>query len=490
MVYALTSSSPQQQKQKLQQPKEAPINKLSEELILRVLSFLARRKGGEKDLVSCSLVCKAWKQPAEHTWVWGFVADRLSCPSSFSTPDSRKEYAKLRLMADRKLDPVCLRKIGLCLDDKILAFEYMIKACRLADAVAMEHIVEVARSFGIEEDETCFSMSEVEEYVYLEGLAESIRKLQAKEENWPETAYSLAIALLINKSCLHEHRVVELGLHYMKEAAQGGNMNAKVILGEESLDEFQDHFYYPQDIRERLSKTRAEFFPLYVRALEKNGLHHRAAKLYLKASLPYFKQLPKECADYTSYLYCKEMAKRGNPKYLDVVGMFHYEGRGGVEKSCVMAESCWKQAWEKGFLDSAYHLGNLYVQGGVGVEQSYQKALGLYLAVVKKNSSYWQVYFELAHMYQNGLGVEKDERKAYQLLTIGEREKQAQEAKKAERKEIKRGDALRAENKYMKLFDTLRTFVIDEVSEASETLHSMEEQAPVSRKRKRDDFDE
>jgi TPR repeat protein len=484
MVHAITASPPPPHHHH-HQPKEAPINKLSYELILRVLSFLAREEGGEKDLVNCSLVCKVWKQLAEHRWVWGFVALRFSCPSSFSTPDLRKEYAKLRLMADRKQDPVCLRKIGLCLDDKILAFEYMIKACRLADVVAMEHIVEVARSFGIEENEPCFSMGEIEEYVYLKGLAESIHKFHAKGENWPETAYSLAIDFLIYKSCLHEHRVVELGLHYMKEAAQGGSMNAKVILGEESsLDEFKGPLYYPQDIGKRLSKTRAEFFPLYVRALEKNGLHHRVAKLYLKASLPYFKLLPKEYTDNTAYLYFKEMAEGGNLKYLDVVGMFHYEGREGIEKSCVTAESCWKQAWEKGFLDSAYHLGNLYAQGGVGVEQSYQKALGLYLAIVKKDSSYWQVYFELADMCQNGLGVEKDERKAYRFLEIGEEKKRAQEAKEAERKELKRLDVLKAENKYMKLLDTLLTFVIDE-----ETSSSRKKKAPVSRKRKRDDKD-
>jgi TPR repeat protein len=209
--------------------------------------------------------------------------------------------------------------------------------------------------------------------------------------------------------------------------------------------------------------------------LEINNLFHRVAKLYLSAELPYFKDISREEADRMAYTYFKKKADLGSSKFMHKMGLFCYEGR-GVEQSCIKAESYWKQAWEAGWSDSAYALGNLYAQGGKGVEQSYEKSLELYLGGLNKDPGNWKIYFKLAEMYQNGLGVLKDEEKANRYRIEGEQKKRAKETEK----ETWLKESL--EFKYtLALFDELRELIHGEGYEAIPM-----EQKPVSRKRKRE----
>lgn len=59
------------------------------------------------------------------------------------------------------------------------------------------------------------------------------------------------------------------------------------------------------------------------------------------------------------------------------LGVLYYNGH-GIKKNIPIACEMWKKAAELGYAQAQYHLGVLYFYGGVGVEQSYNKARGWY----------------------------------------------------------------------------------------------------------------
>jgi TPR repeat protein len=363
---------------------QPPINKLPQELLIMILSVLARADGGEKDLVSASLVCKEWKTVTEDLLLWEIVAKRL--------------------LADPKRNPKFLRKIGFShLQRKYekLGLDYLFEACRFADLDAMRYIRDRAVKNQIERNIDPQLNSEIvdlqlhNEYHDLRELIELMERANYPGLLWANEAYRLAKSLLLKKGPhpAFLHKLRERGMHYLEKAANDGHTDAKVVLRQASKKEFSEKRRLLGLFWKQLAKIREgyhisawrELSTLYERGkFDYSDKIHEMRIYYLpdKNGNTSAFQNSREQDDFTAYGHFENGVKLGEPGCLYMLGMLCFQGRGEEYRpSYLRAKDYWEQAALKdaSHYDAAvYRLGTLY-EKGLGVEQSHAQALEFYL---------------------------------------------------------------------------------------------------------------
>jgi TPR repeat protein len=476
-------------------PIEKPlIKKLPQEVLMMILSILAEREGGEKDLVSFSLGCREWKHLAEDNLLWRKCVERL-CPLLSHQPFVMKEVLKTRWLADKKKDPESLRKVGFWLlgESENEGLEYLFEACRFADLEAMKHVRDLADDLGMsieeayednyteeifsEADDTVstqtldlFGAEACKQYKDLKRLISLLEKANRSEARWVKYSYELAKSLLL-KTAPHPlflYKLPDPGMYYLELAADLGDRDAKVVLGR-SEEKFSDRRHFLTLFYQKLAKISEKYFPLAVRELEKKSRFYELGMIYYSAKGPYFNKISKEQADLIAYQYfikgeaqmtsvTRERLAKARCQY--ALGMLCYEGR-GCEQSYHRAETFWKKAniyerdWkETGFDEEALSQYKFILDDGF-----FTPFLKGYRGYKKSEIDLWcNMCFKLAEMYQHGLGVLKDEEQANQLREEGER---------------RQSEGLSNRESLLSLFNELRERVHPECFSDSEEIDSL-----------------
>ncbi|WP_081646958.1 tetratricopeptide repeat protein [Limisalsivibrio acetivorans] len=122
-----------------------------------------------------------------------------------------------------------------------------------------------------------------------------------------------------------------------------------------------------------------------------------------------------------AYMMYEKAAKQGNPDaYYNIGGMF-FNGQ-GFKKDYDVALKWFLKGSKAGHARSSFMAANMYENATGGVEQSYDKALGLYELSAEQGLK--RSYCNLGRMYAEGWGVEKDLEKAADLLLMAAKEKE------------------------------------------------------------------
>ncbi|CCB80628.1 hypothetical protein HBZC1_16420 [Helicobacter bizzozeronii CIII-1] len=119
--------------------------------------------------------------------------------------------------------------------------------------------------------------------------------------------------------------------------------------------------------------------------------------------------------------WCLEAIELGNTEFYTYVGRSYYEGRGCVQ-NYQKALEYFNKAIEVNDKDynAYFNLAELYFDGGEVVEQDYAKALEYYTIVANgadcEEPCYDEAFRRLSQIYEKGLGVEPDLKKAFEYL--------------------------------------------------------------------------
>lgn len=127
----------------------------------------------------------------------------------------------------------------------------------------------------------------------------------------------------------------------------------------------------------------------------------------------------KEC-DKAKYWFEKSV-KSGNPEALNNLGTMYYVGC-EVTKDYKEAEKYFLLANQKGSQQASANLGELYREGGYGIEQDYDKALQWYQLAIKDNP--YRAYRGLASLYLDQNNYEAAYKYLVQAANLGNPESQ------------------------------------------------------------------
>lgn len=117
--------------------------------------------------------------------------------------------------------------------------------------------------------------------------------------------------------------------------------------------------------------------------------------------------------------YFQQAATQGHAMAQLKLGDAYYYGR-GVEKDLAQAAKWYTQSAEKGNANAQYYLGLMYAAGKGGLEKSPAEAAKWYEKVVaqgKESGSFKDAAFNLALLYTDGAGVDRDVDRALDLYT-------------------------------------------------------------------------
>lgn len=119
------------------------------------------------------------------------------------------------------------------------------------------------------------------------------------------------------------------------------------------------------------------------------------------------------------------LAEAGDPNAAYLLGRKYLSGI-DVKKDVRKAANLFAQAAAKGHVEAQVELGTLYVEGRLGEDGKYEKALPLFeqaaeqsSAETKNDNNQWyrmEARYQLGKMYLNGRGVPKDENKGVGLI--------------------------------------------------------------------------
>jgi TPR repeat protein len=113
-------------------------------------------------------------------------------------------------------------------------------------------------------------------------------------------------------------------------------------------------------------------------------------------------------------IYFKKAAAKGEGLAMLTLGNIYGSGVGGY-KSDTQAVNWYTQAVARGNVQAMNYLGLMYRDGLTGESANYPMALKLFNMATQKDSP--EGYFNLAYMYQKGLGVMPDYQRAIALYT-------------------------------------------------------------------------
>jgi TPR repeat protein len=431
------------------------IHSLPLELLLQIFSTL-----GVRDLAHVRMSCKEWRVFAQYPCVWEAMAKSLQWQLKDSDPPYEKmqEFLYTQWLAEKKNDPEALEKIGTWYlrgtrskRETKEAYAYLEKAARLGNGKALSYFQEIFSNFlkSIDrEDRVKYSE------VYRRLRALSVCVFNENQKKCSGDAYHF-----LGKEYLFKidgqrilERSYEKALDYFKRAAEKDHI--------EALQYFQttrykiNHLKNPRELASvhlKLSRMSREqllmAISFYNYLCDQKGYeslgNYFLGKLYTIHKGPFFDAWTHEQCDQMAFVYFQRGAALNSEdnyqhyqskisKCQFMLGKFYFEGR-GIGQSYKRAAKIWNGV--QGVQLQWVHLGELH-ENGWGVKQSHQKAYELYEEFAdvhtigdfhsKKSALYIVKALErLGYLSQDGLGVEKNEKKAQEYF---------QKARKAQEK--------------------------------------------------------
>lgn len=134
--------------------------------------------------------------------------------------------------------------------------------------------------------------------------------------------------------------------------------------------------------------------------------HGLGEEINLKSALNYFKQ--------------GAQIEPVEPDIYNAMGACYLNGVGGLKADREKAVEWFEKGISKGSLKAAYHLGLMYLEGSQGINKDPLKAYILIQRAAVQGRPYPDAVYKLGYLYENGIGIPKDEKTAKKLYEEAE----------------------------------------------------------------------
>jgi TPR repeat protein len=370
-----------------------PIQALPYEILVEIFSHL-----GVKALAAAKMTCKAWIIPTEDSHIWRVVAVRLQWVLTVSPSpyEQMREFLHTQWLANKKREPKAMEKMGFWhldgtrgKEDEVAAFDYLSDACRCCQLDAMIYIRDLAKQYSVEAgSQNDFDELAAHQYEQLRELIDLMERANHPGKRWARESYRVAKSLLLKNEPHPQflHKLSEMGLKYLKRAAQHEFSAALSALGKKKSSDYTAGLFY-----KKIAKIDTGFLPLAEKEFKKFSMYYELGRLYYKnqryvEAVEAFKSFAEESD------FCKYM-----------LGQLYFEGR-GVEQSYSQAALYWQESLY--FLISVMIPGGYEMVGDNLLHQLSQAWMGQKISL----SLFKKLCASLGLLYREGLGVEKNEK--------------------------------------------------------------------------------
>ena len=161
------------------------------------------------------------------------------------------------------------------------------------------------------------------------------------------------------------------------------------------------------------------FFTIFTSFANDNNVSDRRSTIMIQKSRYVLIKSRDSIAKQHALETLNQYAEEGNGFALNILGIFHLRGRGGLEKDTVKACELFRKSADAGTVDAMCNAAKLYRLGKGGVAKDYDQAYKYYRMAADNNHKIG--IFWVGRCYYKGFGVKKDFKKAYEHFVISDK---------------------------------------------------------------------